>query len=156
MDGLRHTFFVDASCDLDRGVVGIGIVMRTTERPGRRPGPVAHTFSEAYAGIPSGAAEKFAILRALEIAAEYSATRVKVRSDYNSMRTALKTDHAAAKGLDRRDLHGKVLKLAAQFQEVKFAHVSRRKNQEAHRLARRAVHQCTTSQSRDVDWGATA
>lgn len=143
MAEMRHTFFVDASCDLDRGVIGIGVVMRATEKPGRRPGPVVESFAEAYVGISHRQAEKFAVFRALEIAAEYSAARVKVRSDYNYMRTTLKKDHASGAGLDRKDLHGGVLNLAAQFREVKFAYVPRRKNQEAHRLARKAVHECT-------------
>jgi hypothetical protein len=59
------------------------------------------------------------------------------------MRKTLKKDHASGTGLDRSDLHGGVLNLAAQFQEVKFAYVPRRKNQEAHQLARKAVNECT-------------
>lgn len=140
---LRHTFHVDASCNLDRGIVGIGVVMRANENVWRKPGPIVDTFFEAYVGIPPGDAEKFAIFRALEIAAERSATRVKVRSDYNHMRTSLKEDHALGAGLDRTDLHGRVLRLAALFQEVKFAYVRRRKNQTAHHLARKAVRECT-------------
>ena len=150
MAGLRHTFFVDASIDLDRGIVGIGIVMRATEKPGHSPGPIATEFSEAYLGIPPSAAEKFAIFRALEIAAGHSATCVKIRSDFNQMRTELKVDHGAAVGLDREDLHGSVLKSAVKFQEVKFSFVSRRKNQEAHRLARKAVRECKPNQRPDI------
>lgn len=150
MAGLRHTFFVDASYDYDRRIAGIGVVMRATEKPGRRPGPIAEKFSEAYLGIPPGAAEKFAVLRALEIAAAHSATRVKVRSDCSQMRTRLKLDHGRGVGLDRHDLHGSVLRLAATFQEVKFSFVQRRRNQEAHRLARMAVREGQPAQRPDI------
>lgn len=153
MRGVRHTFLVDASCDFSRGIVGIGVVMRATEKPGSRPGPIVDTYSEAYARVPPGAAEKFAILRALEIASEHSARRVKIRSDYNYMRRTLKRDHASDVGGEREDLHGTILRLARDFEEVKFAYVPRRKNQEAHRLARDATRLTEVSDRTDILWG---
>jgi ribonuclease HI len=151
-DYLRHTFFVDASCDCDRGVVGIGGVLRATAKPGNRPGPVVATFCESYVGVPMGQAEKFAVLRALEIATDLSLSRVKIRSDVNSMRRALKRDHARGTWLDGSFVHRRILNLARMFEEVKFAYVPRRKNNDAHQLARRAVRECSPVGRSDIDW----
>jgi hypothetical protein len=64
-----HTFRVDASFDKQRGITGIGLILRTTNKPGR-DGAVVARFSEAYIGLPVQAGEQFAVLRALEIACE--------------------------------------------------------------------------------------
>ncbi len=135
---LKHTIVVDASYEGDRGVVGIGVVVHATDRPGRN-GPIIETTSEAYVGVTPALMEKFAVLRALEIAAEKGYRRLKIRSDYNSMRRGLKED--AAKVLDHMEegLHRRVLELASTLDEVKFSYVPRRKNQTAHALARQAA-----------------
>ena len=64
-----HTFRVDASFDKQRGITGIGLILRATNKPGR-DGAVLARFSEAYIGLPVQAGEQFAVLRALEIASE--------------------------------------------------------------------------------------
>ncbi|OGR61235.1 MAG: hypothetical protein A2X36_13145 [Elusimicrobia bacterium GWA2_69_24] len=135
---LKHTFTVDASFDQERSVAGIGMVVQAADRPGRK-GPVIAECSEAYAGVPSGFAEEFAVFRSLQIAAANGWRRVVVRSDCNGMRRRIRKDHRAGRGKDRGDLGGAVLRLAAVFDEVRFSYVPRRKNQRAHLLARRAA-----------------
>ena len=144
----KHTITVDASHDRARDVVGIGIVVQVTDKP-RKRGAIIGRHSEAYQGFHSGCMEKFAVLRALEVASELDCQFVKVRSDCNSMRTKLKKDHKEGAGQGGDDLHGTILRLAAQFAEVKFAYVPRRKNQIAHFLARKAARE-GTPQTRQV------
>lgn len=132
------TAIVDASHRADRGVTGIGIVLHATDLPGRA-GPVIARIAEVHSGVPAGAIELFAVFRALEHARERGFRRVKVRSDYNYMRRQLKHDHAAARIADPDSLHGRTLTLARTFDHVVFGYKPRSKNQEAHRLARTAT-----------------
>jgi ribonuclease HI len=136
---MRHTFRVDASYDARLGVTGIGLVLHRRSDCGRRDGELIAAVCEAYLDVPAGLGEKFAILRALEIAKEMTLPDVKIRSDCNRMRTELHRDHRARTGQDRDDLHGLILRLALAFQRVHFAWVPRHKNQQAHRLARQAA-----------------
>jgi ribonuclease HI len=53
------------------------------------------TIAEGHADVVAGAGELFAVLRALEIAAERGFARVKLRSDYNPIRRALRRDYMA-------------------------------------------------------------
>ncbi|MBI2218139.1 MAG: ribonuclease H-like domain-containing protein [Candidatus Rokubacteria bacterium] len=116
-------------------MTGIGIVVQERVGVGGR-GPIVEEIVEAHGGIPPGAGEKFAVLRALQIAKERGFTRLKVRSDSNRMRRQLREHHRA--GLDREgdDLHREVLRVAAAFAWIDFGYVPRRRNQVAHRLAR--------------------
>jgi ribonuclease HI len=139
---VRHTLMVDASCDHRRQIVGIEIVVHQARKPGRN-GLVIDQVREAYRGVPPGLAEMFAVLRALEISAERGFQIVKVRSDYNHMRRQLKDAHERGEGHDRPDLQGRILRLASQFDEVKFAYQPRRKNQNAHKLARTAAREAS-------------
>lgn len=137
MTELRYTFKVDASYHLKRKT-GIGIVIHETDKP-RKNGLVIDEISELYLDIPAGVTEKFAVFRALEIALLRNYEIVRIRSDYNSMREQLKKDHKMNTGQERDDLHGLILRLAQRFKGVKFLYQPRRKNQVAHRLARKAV-----------------
>jgi len=119
-------------------VTGIGIVLQSTNRA-RRAGPILDEISEAYEGVPPGVRELFAVFRALEIACERGYQRVKVRSDYNYMRTRLKHAHAAGDLVDPHTLEGRTLALAQIFEVVAFAWQPRRKNAIAHQLARKAT-----------------
>ena len=140
MADLIHTFKVDASYHLKRKVTGIGIVIHETDKP-RKNGQVIDEISELYLDVPAGVTEKFAVFRALEIALLRNYEIVRIRSDYNSMRKQLKKDHIVNTGHERDDLHGLILRLAQRFKEVKFLYQPRRKNQVAHRLARKAVEE---------------
>ena len=144
-----HTFRVDASFDQRRGITGIGLVLQATNKAGR-DGPVVARFSEAYIGLPTQAAEQFAVLRALEIATERGYRLLRVRSDYNQMRRALKDDYRAGVGQDEDNLQGMILRLSKEFDQVKFAWIPRRRNQGAHSLARRAVLQSAPVMRKDV------
>ena len=148
---VRHTLVVDASYNLPRGVTGIGIVHHATDRP-RRDGPVIGTYSEAYVGVPAQQTEEFALLRALEIAATYGATRVKLRSDYSHLRRQLKRDHRQSAQPPGADLRSTILRLASTFAELKFDYVARRKNGWAHRLARIAVASQPPKNRSDIAW----
>ena len=92
----------------------------------------------------------FAVLRALEISADRGFRVVKVRSDYNYMRRQLKDAHKRGEGRDRDDLQGRILRLTTRFDEVKFAYQPRRRNQGAHKLARRAVREAVPMRRDDV------
>jgi hypothetical protein len=131
---LRLTAIVDAS--YRNALTGIGIALHATDRPGRN-GPLIARLAESYAGVPPSVIELFAVFRALEIAAERGYRDVKVRSDYNRMRTRLKEDHAAGRIPEPLGLHGRTLLLARSFDRVVFAYQARRKNQMAHGLSRR-------------------
>lgn len=136
---LKHTFTIDASYNAEEECVGIGIVLQVTDKPWRR-GEILEMIEETHRG--KGLAkemEKFSVFRALQIATERGYRRVKIRSDYNYMRTRLKKDCRSGDGLERDDLTGQVLRLAKRLVEVRFAYCPRRKNQMAHRLARRAA-----------------
>ena len=135
-----HTFRVDASFNQQRGITGIGLILRATNKAGRE-GEVVARFSEAYIGLPVQAGEQFAVLRALEIASDRSCRLLRVRSDYNQMRIVLKDDYQAGIVQDEHSLRAIILGLALKFDQVKFAWIPRRKNQEAHFLARKAVLQ---------------
>jgi ribonuclease HI len=144
-----HTFRVDASFDKQRGITGIGLILRATDKAGR-DGPVVARFSEAYIGLPIQAGEQFAVLRALEIASERGYRLLRVRSDYNKMRIVLKDDYQAGVVQDEHNLRGIILRLAQTFDQVKFAWIPRRRNQEAHSLARKAVLQTPPLVREDV------
>jgi ribonuclease HI len=144
-----HTFRVDASFDRRRRITGIGLILRATNKK-RRDGQVLASFSEAYIGFPDGVGEQFAVLRALEIAAEAGYRLVRVRSDYSSMRRALKEAYRAGGGKDQHSVQAKILSLAREFGEVKFAWIARRKNHEAHCLARKGVLESIPAVREDI------
>ena len=91
--------------------------------------------------LPIQAGEQFAVLRALEIASDRGYRLLRVRSDYNQMRIVLKDDYQAGVVQDEHNLRGMILRLAQKFGQIKFAWILRRRNQEAHSLARKAVLQ---------------
>ena len=68
---------------------------------------------------------------------------LRVRSDYNKMRIVLKNDYQAGGVREEHNLRGMILRLARKFDQIKFAWIPRRRNQEAHFLARKAVLQST-------------
>lgn len=134
----KLTIRVGVSHDAARDVLGIGLVLHQTDRPGRN-GPVVAEIAETHEGVRRDF-ERFAVLRALEVARDRGVRHVKVRAD-SPARRRLKKDHRAGVEADERTLHGRILLLARTFTEVKFAWQSPRKNQAAHALARKAVHQ---------------
>lgn len=136
MTYLRHTITVDFSGDHERQIAGIGIVIQESTKRGRR-GPIVVELAEAVEGIPLREGEKYAVLRALQIASERGFRDLKIRSDYNAMRRRLRENYAK-KVQPREDLDGRIFELAAEFDRIHFAYVPRRKNQRAHTLARRA------------------
>ena len=138
---LRYTFKVDASYHLERQVTGIGIVIhaRDASDPPSKPGSVVEQIAELYAGIPPSASEKFASLRALELAQQRGYVNVSIRSDCNNLRKRLKEDHTSHRRHAGHGLDGLILRHARQFEEIHFPYHPRRKNHEAHRLARYAV-----------------
>ena len=139
MSAWEHTLTVDASVDAVEQVAGIGIVIQ--QRSGRRNrGPIVARISERHWGIAAGRAEEFAVLRALEIAIERGFSRVKIRSDYNQMRRALRERYRRERVSDADELRSRILALADRLEYVHFAWVPRRRNQIAHALARHARH----------------
>jgi ribonuclease HI len=137
MSYLRHTITVDCSGDYERQVIGIGIVIQESEKSGRR-GPIVDEISVAVCGVALGDGEKYAVLRALELAADRGFKDLTIRSDYNAMRRKLKESYRAGTVSGLEGLDGRILAIAEQFDRVHFGWVPRRKNQRAHQLARRA------------------
>jgi ribosomal-protein-alanine N-acetyltransferase len=149
---MRYTFRVDASYDRVRAVTGIGIVLSGTAKKTSRPGPTIELRSEAYRSVPAGAGEELAVLRALELAAERGYRRVRVDSDYNLLKRRLKKAHAKGTEADQDTLRGMVLRLAQQFDECRFAWILRRKNGQAHRLARLGAQEVEPVERADIRW----
>lgn len=137
---LIHTFTVAASYNMPEGLVGIGMVLQATDKPNRR-GAILETFEEIHqaTAVSNKDMEKFAVFQALQISADRGYRRVKTRSNYSYIRTQLKKDHASGLVYDRDELHRQILRLAQSFELVQFGYCPRRKNQIAHRLARKAV-----------------
>ena len=150
---LWFAFRVDASYDLKRKVTGIGIVVGIrAKRKKTRPGPTVAELAEAYIGVPPDLCEQFAIFRALEVAAAHGARLISVGTDYNQLRRILKRDLKTGAGASRGGLHGEILRLASTFDDVRFPWLRRRKNAEAHRLSRAAVHEIAPIERKDVVW----
>ena len=146
----EHTLTVDASVGNGNQLVGIGIVVQ--ERSvSRRRGRVVDRITECHQGIRPGMAEEFAVLRALEHAKERGFSRVKIRSDYNQMRRALHEQHRRQSVPSGTGLRRRILELARSFEYVHFAWVPRRKNQQAHVLAREARRHSGTGSVRDAE-----
>jgi ribonuclease HI len=130
-----HTLTVDFSYDAASGVIGVGIVVQSRgARSGR--GPIIDRIAEAHMGVSPAVGEMFAVLRAVETAKDRGFSRVKLRSDYNSMRSELR-ERFRSGGAGKTDLQQKIFDLARQFEWIDFGYVPRRKNQIAHALSRR-------------------
>jgi len=85
--------------------------------------------------------EKYAILRALQLAAERQYPGVIIRSDCNAMRKQLKHDLQSQDGYNKDVVHQHIIAYSQQFEKIQFPYHPRRKNYEAHTLARYAVHE---------------
>jgi len=115
------------------------------------PVPIVEELAEAVRGISFGDGEKYAVLRALQVASERGFRDVKIRSDYNAMRRKLKTKYTRKTLSATDELEKKILKLAMEFDRVHFGYVPKRKNQRAHILARQGRNLPTQEQAMDLD-----
>ena len=77
-----------------------------------------------------------ALYRALKISYERGYKTVRLRSDFNRMRKALKKSYKDQTDFDRVGLYGEFMRLARGFDSVQFGYNPRRKNQMAHNLSR--------------------
>jgi ribonuclease HI len=134
----RHTLIVDGSYDRQTGVTGVGIAVHEADKPGRN-GILIDQIAESFSCLPDGNCELLAIYRALEIGIERAYKVIRIRSDYNQLRKALKKDYSLRQGFERNDLHGEVLRMTEQFESVIFAYKPKRKNRMAHELSRLAT-----------------
>lgn len=137
---MRYTFKVDASYHLPRKVTGIGIVIHASDQRGKN-GRVIDQVAELYAGVPPNMPEKFAVLRALELARVRNYQKVIIRSDCREVRKPLSVDLENKTRAIRDPVHALILEHAACLQEVRFPYHPRRKNGDAHKLARHAVRE---------------
>ncbi|GAB6044145.1 reverse transcriptase-like protein [Endothiovibrio diazotrophicus] len=133
----KYTFIANASHDEKNKITGIGMALHQADKP-KRNGVLIEEIKEAYDGIPNKIIELFAIYRALEIARERNYQIVRVRSDYNLIRTKLKEGYEQHIGFEREDLHGEILRMTSDFKLIQFSYKPRRKNQMARQLAREA------------------
>ena len=133
----RQTLIVNSSYNHETKVSGIGIIIHETDYPGgSKNGIVIDQLSEAYTGIPAGIGEMLALYRALQISVQRQYKVIKLRSDFNQMRKALKKSYEANSGFERGGLYGAIMTLTKEFESVKFGYNPRRKNQMARRLSR--------------------
>jgi ribonuclease HI len=112
-------------------------VHRTT-RPGRN-GEIIDRIVEGHRRIFHDHGEAFAILRALQIARDREFRYVRIRCDYNSLRTRLKEDYKGARVSRGSPYYADILEISKSFEEVKFGFTPRRKNLNAHRLSRQGA-----------------
>lgn len=119
MPYLRHTITVDFSGDYDRQIVGVGIVIQESRQRGRR-GPIVEELSESVQGIELGEGEKYAVLRALELAAERGIKDLQIRSDYNAMRRKLRENYRRGGRWSPGGLDERIFELAKNFDRVHF------------------------------------
>ena len=134
---LRHTFIVDGSHNGEAHVIGIGIAVHETDKLTKsRNGILIDQISESYQGILPGHGEMLALFRALELAKDRGYKIIRLRSDYNSMRKALKKSYEQQTEFERVGLYGEVMRITKNFDSVQFGYKPRRKNQMAHNLAR--------------------
>lgn len=133
-----HSWRVDASENRRPGIVGIGLVLRLNTRKGGR-GAVLKELKEAYADVAPGAGEALAIYRALELSLQFGFDCVQVWCDYNALRRKLRgaLRSNAISGLSPRN--AMILARANEVGLVQFRYVPRRRNYEAHILAREAA-----------------
>jgi ribonuclease HI len=130
-----QTLTVDASYDDPTGVIGVGIVIQSRIAKAGR-GPIIARIAESHIGLSPRMGEMFAVLRALEVARDRGFERVRIRSDYNSMRRDLRKRFRLGIA-GKSKLQQDILDLVGQFQWVDFAYIPRRKNQIAHLLSRK-------------------
>ena len=126
--GKRQTLIVDASYNHESKVTGIGIAIHETDKvKNGRNGVLIEQLSEAYLGIPDGHGEMLALYRALQISYERGYKTVRLRSDCNRMRKALKKSYKDQTDFDRVGLYGEFMRLARGFDSVQFGYNPRRK-----------------------------
>ena len=138
----RLTVVVAFSRSSARDATGIGFVLHATDRPGRN-GPVLSRLSEVHMHVRERAAERLALLRALECARELSFRHLRVRCRDKSTRRHLQEE---LHGGRRRgpwctgpDVVGETIReLARGLETLKIAAAPRCRG-EARALARAAV-----------------
>lgn len=96
-------------------------------------------FAEAWDSVHASVVEEYAIFRALEVAKGLDLGDVRVRSDHNDTRRRLKRLHASPPEDVCSALTAAMLRLAAGIPNLRFSYQARRKNHEAHLLARYAA-----------------
>ncbi|MFT5107028.1 MAG: ribonuclease HI [Pseudoalteromonas tetraodonis] len=132
---MYYSFVVDFSYNPLEEVSGIGIVVHSSSDR-KKSEPIIDEIAETYSGVSADHGEAFAILRALEIASDFDAEGVKIWSDYNQLRRAIKKDLENGTCSRRSQYYEEIIDCASMIKGLSIRYVPRRKNHAAHRLSR--------------------
>jgi ribonuclease HI len=127
--------FCDGGSRGNPGPAGIGaVVLDAASEPPRRLAAVSETIGIATNNV----AEYTALIRALEVAAEFEATRVEVRADSQLLIRQLEGRYRV-KNAGLAPLHRRAQELLAPYREVDLQHVRREDNTDADALVNAAL-----------------
>lgn len=133
-----YAWRTDASEHRRPGVIGLGMVLHLSTKPGAR-GPVVARIAEAYRDVMPGRGESLAIFRALQLSCELGLEHVQIWSDCNGLRKrfrgAIKTGNCSRFG----PIDVAILDLAKSIGAVDFRYMPRRRNSTTDGLARHAA-----------------
>ena len=139
MNLLKCTIRVDASFNPENNLLGIGVMVQSSDDP-KKDGPIQSVHSETHYHADQRSKENFAILRGLQIAYGLGYKKVKIRTTFNSWRKNLKEDQKCEKNFEKQSIHGEILRFTKLFEEVKFGYLPTKKNIEVRKLAREGAH----------------
>ena len=128
----RLVIYADGAARGNPGPAGIGVVIED-ER-----GRVLREVSQFIGRKTNNQAEYMALIRGLEVAAEYPADAVQVRLDSELLVHQLKGEYKVKSPL-LKPLRNKVQKLLTRYKVVGIEHIERQYNRAADRLANQAI-----------------
>jgi len=131
--------FVDGAADLNARKAGIGGVFF-------RNGSEIYSFSEFIPDITNNQAEYLALCKALEVAAQFDAQKLRVCSDSQLMVRQL-TGQYRVKHENMKPLYERAQRLIRQFKQVDFEHITRKYNKLADKLSKLGMLQEQTAKS---------
>ena len=146
---LRHTIRVATSHNPQTQKIGIGFIIQANDLRRKTDGSIKDQFGEVHENIkiPN---RWFAIIRALEIARENNWRYLRIRID-GQERKVLKKSLKNESSPKSNAILETIFELASHFDEVKFAHIERRKNHMARKAAREVIGNKTRRQRRQMD-----
>lgn len=133
------TDIIEIACDGgSRGNPGPAAVGAVVRDIGVEPAVVLATVSECIGETTNNVAEYTALIRGLEVAAEFGATRVRVQADSELLIRQLQGRYRV-KNEGLRPLFVEVQALLAGYAEVDLVHVRREFNKDADALVNAAL-----------------
>lgn len=124
--------FVDGAARGNPGPAGMGIVIKDVS------GRIIASHREYLGSMTNNQAEYSALIKALELASRLGSDRLKVISDSELLVKQI-TGKYAVRSKNLRALFAKIRRLERSFSGIDYQHVSRERNEEADRLANKAI-----------------